>query len=72
MSRASARRKRAVAERGLRYQLIVFDWDGTLSDSAGIIVRSLQRACAETPDVREPWIELARHCMKQRDWQGGV
>jgi hypothetical protein len=32
----------------------------------------LQRACAETPDTREPWIELARHCMKQRDWLGGV
>ena len=32
----------------------------------------LQRACAETPDAREPWIELARHCMKQRDWVGGV
>jgi hypothetical protein len=32
----------------------------------------LLRACAETPDVREPWIELARHFMHRRDWQGGV
>jgi phosphoglycolate phosphatase len=31
----------------LRYSLIVFDWDGTLSDSAAIIVRALQSACAD-------------------------
>ncbi len=31
----------------LRYSLIVFDWDGTLSDSAAIIVHSLQLACAD-------------------------
>ncbi|MDO4769795.1 MAG: HAD family hydrolase, partial [Brachymonas sp.] len=31
----------------LRYPLIVFDWDGTLFDSAGNIVRSLQAAVAE-------------------------
>lgn len=32
----------------------------------------LLRAAAEAPDLREPWIELARHCMGQRDWLGGV
>ena len=30
-----------------RYPLVVFDWDGTLFDSAGSIVRSLQAAVAE-------------------------
>jgi phosphoglycolate phosphatase len=29
------------------YDLIVFDWDGTLMDSTGLIARSLQRACAD-------------------------
>jgi len=28
-----------------RFQLIVFDWDGTLADSTGLIARSLQQAC---------------------------
>jgi phosphoglycolate phosphatase len=31
----------------LRYRLIVFDWDGTLADSAGIIAEAIQRACAD-------------------------
>ena len=30
-----------------RYDLIVFDWDGTLADSAAIIVHALQSACAD-------------------------
>ena len=30
-----------------RYQLIVFDWDGTLIDSAGAIVDSIQAACRD-------------------------
>ncbi len=29
------------------YELIVFDWDGTLMDSAAAIVRALQAACAD-------------------------
>lgn len=29
------------------YRLIVFDWDGTLMDSAGAIVSSMQAACAD-------------------------
>ena len=30
-----------------RYSLLVFDWDGTLVDSAAIIVHAIQRACAD-------------------------
>jgi phosphoglycolate phosphatase len=30
-----------------RYDLVVFDWDGTLADSTAIIVRALQRACLD-------------------------
>jgi len=30
-----------------RFELIVFDWDGTLMDSAGAIVASLQGACSD-------------------------
>lgn len=29
------------------YQLIVFDWDGTLMDSTGAIVRAIQNACRD-------------------------
>ena len=30
-----------------RYDLVVFDWDGTLMDSTTVIVRSLQNACRD-------------------------
>jgi phosphoglycolate phosphatase len=30
-----------------RYELLIFDWDGTLMDSAGLIVDSIQKACAD-------------------------
>lgn len=30
-----------------RFDLIVFDWDGTLLDSTGAIVRAIQAACAD-------------------------
>jgi phosphoglycolate phosphatase len=33
------------------YRLLVFDWDGTLSDSAGLIVHAMQQACV---DVGQP------------------
>lgn len=33
---------------GRRYDLLIFDWDGTLSDSAGHIVSSMQAAIRET------------------------
>jgi phosphoglycolate phosphatase len=32
---------------GRRFQLLVFDWDGTLMDSTAVIVASLQAACAD-------------------------
>jgi phosphoglycolate phosphatase len=32
---------------GKRFELVVFDWDGTLMDSTAIIVASLQAACAD-------------------------
>jgi phosphoglycolate phosphatase len=36
-----------MSDAALRYRLIVFDWDGTLVDSAAIIVEAIQRACAD-------------------------
>ena len=30
-----------------QFDLIVFDWDGTLCDSTGLIVRSIQGACRD-------------------------
>ena len=30
-----------------QFDLLIFDWDGTLIDSAGVIVDSIQRACAD-------------------------
>ncbi|MCA0202576.1 MAG: HAD family hydrolase, partial [Proteobacteria bacterium] len=40
-----------------RFELIVFDWDGTLLDSAAAIVRAIQAASADLglpvpPDAR--------------------
>jgi len=32
---------------GKRYRLVVFDWDGTLADSAAIIAKSIQEACRD-------------------------
>jgi phosphoglycolate phosphatase len=31
----------------VKYELVIFDWDGTLMDSTRMIARSLQRACAD-------------------------
>ena len=40
-----------------RYDLVIFDWDGTLMDSTRLIARSLQSACrdvgAPVPSERE-------------------
>ncbi len=44
----------------LRYRLLVFDWDGTLADSAAIIVEALQRACADL-DLPVPDDAAARY-----------
>jgi phosphoglycolate phosphatase len=30
-----------------RYELLVFDWDGTLADSTGVIAAAIQEACRE-------------------------
>lgn len=30
------------------------------------------QACAEAPGAREPWHDLARFCMDDKDWQGGI
>jgi phosphoglycolate phosphatase len=43
-----------------RYQLLVFDWDGTLVDSAQAIVESLQEACTDV-GFEPPTDERARH-----------
>lgn len=43
-----------------RYELIVFDWDGTLMDSAGLIVHSVQ-AAARDLGLAPPDEQRARH-----------
>jgi phosphoglycolate phosphatase len=43
-----------------RYDLIVFDWDGTVMDSTAIIAGSIQSACRDL-DLTVPSDEAARH-----------
>lgn len=43
-----------------RYDLIVFDWDGTLMDSTAVIAGSIQAACRDL-DLPVPDDETARH-----------
>ena len=43
-----------------RFSLLVFDWDGTLVDSAQAIVEALQAACADL-GLAPPTDERARH-----------
>lgn len=43
-----------------RFELLVFDWDGTLLDSAGAIVESIMAACRDL-DLPEPSENRARH-----------
>lgn len=45
---------------GRRFELLVFDWDGTLIDSAGAIVASLQTACRDL-GLPVPSEERAQH-----------
>ena len=45
---------------GKRFELLIFDWDGTLIDSAGAIVASLQTACRDL-GLPVPSDERARH-----------
>ena len=51
----------AIGTQAARYEMIVFDWDGTLMDSAAHIVYSIQSACRDIglnppPDERARWI----------------
>ncbi len=48
------------ALRPRRYDLIVFDWDGTLFDSTALIVRCIQAACRDL-GVAEPSREQAAY-----------
>lgn len=43
-----------------QFDLVVFDWDGTLMDSAGAIVRAIMAACVDL-GVAPPPEERARH-----------
>ncbi|MBK9160321.1 MAG: HAD-IA family hydrolase [Nitrosomonadales bacterium] len=43
-----------------RYDLIVFDWDGTVMDSTAVIAGSIQAACRDL-DLPVPSDEAARH-----------
>ena len=43
-----------------RFELLVFDWDGTLFDSTGAIVRSIQASCRDV-GLREPSDAQASH-----------
>jgi phosphoglycolate phosphatase len=45
---------------GKRFDLLVFDWDGTVVDSAAHIVASIQAACVDL-EVAVPSVERARH-----------
>jgi len=42
----------------MKYELVVFDWDGTLLDSAGAIVVAIQAACR---DIGHPQ-QCSRRC----------
>lgn len=43
-----------------RYDLIVFDWDGTVMDSTAVIAGSIQMACRDL-NLEVPSDEMARH-----------
>jgi len=43
-----------------QFELLVFDWDGTLMDSAGAIVSSIQAACSDV-GIPQPSNAAARH-----------
>lgn len=45
-----------------RFDLLVFDWDGTLFDSASTIVEAIQAACRDL-DLPVPSAERARHAI---------
>lgn len=44
---------------------------GKAHDALGqhdVALAYLRRACAEQPDVREAWVDLAKHCNDREDW----
>ena len=43
----------------MRFQLIVFDWDGTLYDSTGLITRCIQDACTDVGAPRPSDVDAA-------------
>lgn len=43
-----------------QFPLLIFDWDGTLMDSAGFIVDSIQKACADL-EISVPSDRACRH-----------
>src|SRR5512140_2165119 len=49
-----------VKQMAKRYDLIVFDWDGTVMDSTAIIAASIQAACRDL-DLAVPDDATARH-----------
>lgn len=57
---AKARNAMKRAMRPKRFELLVFDWDGTLMDSASAIVASLQAACRDL-ELPVPSVERARY-----------
>ncbi|XLM21925.1 HAD hydrolase-like protein, partial [Chromobacterium piscinae] len=47
------------------YDLVVFDWDGTLMDSTGHIVHAIQQACSDLA-LPVPGREAASHVIGLR------
>jgi phosphoglycolate phosphatase len=50
-----------MTDRPRRFDLVVFDWDGTLFDSTALIVHSIQAACRDLglpvpDDERASWV----------------
>jgi phosphoglycolate phosphatase len=52
--------ERPLSRRERRFDLIAFDWDGTLMDSTAVIASSIQRACADL-GLPVPSDETASH-----------
>ena len=48
------------ASKQKRFELLVFDWDGTLTDSSDLIVASMQVACVDI-GLPEPGAQQVRH-----------
>src|SRR5450432_2083797 len=53
-------RATAMADSARRYELLVFDWDGTLADSTALIAGAIQQACRDM-GLAVPDDTTARH-----------